>query len=682
MCKAVLWFCTVFCLSTVSAIELFQFSVAKSEWQQGLLQQLQLSLSFNDNGLGLSGHAEQLVLAEPIGELNNVELTCQNVVVQQDRLNCDRGQLSFHHALFGQQTLSFKLQTQHEEALLQFEVSGLTMGDGVINASFQQHGHHWRITAKSTQLSIAALLKQFHAPLSGVGEMALPEQLSGEIQSHWTIEGSQTGIESIATTLSMQDVDIVSQEAQIEAQAIQAKWSFNIKRKQHRWQWQMNGAIEQGQSYREPIFIDFADTPIRLDAVGLWHDDKQTWRVEQANMTQQGVVTATMSSTGIFDEIQQANITLERSQLPLLYQHWIQPFLIYKTIGNIDLSGEIDLNYQYENNVSQWQFGLTNVDVVDEAQRFALYGLQGQLAWTAFSQALPINISWSHGSILSIPIGNSHVTGSSQSSQFTLQDAWQMPILDGDLKIHHLLLSQEDTELSWAFEGIISPISMTLLSEHLGWPKMHGKLSGVIPKVTYQDHQVTVDGALMVKLFNGTSVIHHLSLLDPLGAIPQLYADIDLQNFDLETMTNTFDFGTMTGTVSGKVNQLRLANWQPVAFDAYLETSENDDVPHKISQQAVNNLSSLGGGATGALSRSFLRFFENFSYDKLGISCKLQNDICQMSGVEPAEQGYYIVKGGGFPPTIDVIGHTSKVDWPELLDRLKAVSNSSGPVIQ
>ena len=53
-----------------------------------------------------------------------------------------------------------------------------------------------------------------------------------------------------------------------------------------------------------------------------------------------------------------------------------------------------------------------------------------------------------------------------------------------------------------------------------------------------------------------------------------------------------------------------------------------------------------------------------------------------MDGVEQAEQGYYMVKGGGLPPRINVIGYTRRVDWPELVTRLEAVSNSAGPVVQ
>jgi len=83
----------------------------------------------------------------------------------------------------------------------------------------------------------------------------------------------------------------------------------------------------------------------------------------------------------------------------------------------------------------------------------------------------------------------------------------------------------------------------------------------------------------------------------------------------------------------------------------------------------------------GALSRSFMRFFEDFGYDKLGFTCILRDGVCQMSGVEDTNQGYYLVKGGGIP-RIDVIGHNKNTDWNVLLDRLANIATSGSPTIQ
>ena len=80
-----------------------------------------------------------------------------------------------------------------------------------------------------------------------------------------------------------------------------------------------------------------------------------------------------------------------------------------------------------------------------------------------------------------------------------------------------------------------------------------------------------------------------------------------------------------------------------------------------------------------ALQRGALRFFDEFNYSKLGLSCTLVNDVCRMEGVEPHGQGYYLVKGSGLP-RIDVIGDARRIDWPSLVASLKQLPDSQASV--
>ena len=52
-----------------------------------------------------------------------------------------------------------------------------------------------------------------------------------------------------------------------------------------------------------------------------------------------------------------------------------------------------------------------------------------------------------------------------------------------------------------------------------------------------------------------------------------------------------------------------------------------------------------------------------------------------MMGVEAAEQGYYIIKGGGLP-RIDVIGYNPRVDWNVLMRRLSRISKTDNLIIE
>ena len=123
-----------------------------------------------------------------------------------------------------------------------------------------------------------------------------------------------------------------------------------------------------------------------------------------------------------------------------------------------------------------------------------------------------------------------------------------------------------------------------------------------------------------------------------------------------------------------------LVNWLPVRFDASVASSAGS-YRKKISQKAVQNISSLGGaGAAAAVQRSVMSVFENFGYDRIVLSCALRNGVCAMDGEVARDNSYYIVKGGGIP-AINVMGYNHSVDWDELLNRLKRVIKSNRKAI-
>ena len=127
---------------------------------------------------------------------------------------------------------------------------------------------------------------------------------------------------------------------------------------------------------------------------------------------------------------------------------------------------------------------------------------------------------------------------------------------------------------------------------------------------------------------------------------------------------------------------LELFAWSPVAFDARLQTPKGDKSRHRISAKAVSSLSNVGGGGGGvvqALQSGVLKFFDEYSYDKLGLRCRLRNDICEMSGIEPAGAGYYIVKGAGIP-RIDIVGNAGRVRWSQLMSSIATTTYDEATV--
>ena len=169
----------------------------------------------------------------------------------------------------------------------------------------------------------------------------------------------------------------------------------------------------------------------------------------------------------------------------------------------------------------------------------------------------------------------------------------------------------------------------------------------------------------------------------PLGVVPRLRLDARIDNIDLETLTRTFSFGRIEGRLDGRIDGLDMESWRPVAFDAVFATPDDDRSRHRISQKAVDNIASIGGGGMGgALSRGFLRFLEEFPYDKLGIRCRLENGVCAMGGVAEAANGDYLVKGRLIPPRLDVIGYADRVDWESLIAQIMAVTQQQNVVVE
>ena len=260
----------------------------------------------------------------------------------------------------------------------------------------------------------------------------------------------------------------------------------------------------------------------------------------------------------------------------------------------------------------------------------------------------------------------------------------RLPFFDGALVINTLAVDHAGLDtMEGVFDAVIEPISVQPISKAMGWPEFSGQLSGRIPGLTYKDQTLTLAGNLEADVFDGSVVASNLSVSQPLSAWPRLHADVVARNLDLQLITSTFEFGSITGRLDIDLKQLETFNWSPTAFDLVLGTPRGDRSRHRISQKAVQNLSNIGGGGGGvaaALQGGFLRFFDDFGYDRIGLSCRLRNDVCQMDGAAAAGTGYYIVKGSGIP-RIDIIGNEKRVDWPRLVAQLSAALANTDSIV-
>ena len=439
------------------------------------------------------------------------------------------------------------------------------------------------------------------------------------------------------------------------------------------WSWTARFTWKGGEVFWQPVFASGKGHRLELAGTtgkGLTH--VHAGRLELPGMGE-------IAFSAQWDHAKATLGALEASATRLrvaaLYDDFLKPVLQGTVLADLRAEGEVSFNLKTAGDaVTALDLDLAGVSFEDRQRRFAVFGLNGRVPWRR-DDATKGELTVKGAELLKVPVGSVRLPLRLKGLRVDLADT-SVPVLDGAVRLKDFAAGMASDGWRWRFSGQVEPISMVQLTQTLGLPVMYGSLSGVIPEVRYRRGTLSMDGALVIRIFDGTASISRVELIEPFGRAPRLHADVDMKNLDLGLLTRTFDFGTISGRADVHVRGLELVDWHPVRFDARIESSPGN-YPRRISQRAVQNISALGGaGASAAIQRSVLRFFDEFGYEKLGVSCRLENGVCEMDGIERAPQGYIIVKGGGIP-AISVIGYNRAVNWRELIERLKRVTQDN-----
>lgn len=441
-----------------------------------------------------------------------------------------------------------------------------------------------------------------------------------------------------------------------------------------------------GQAYGEPLFFDFTALPLSASAV--LASAATGWRIERLD-TAHGSA-GSLHLAGLLDSgfhPVDLDARLEARDLAPLLATGVAPFLLGTPLEGLGASGAATATLVLRKGTPRaFTARLDDVSLEAEKLGVSLEGLAGEINWAATTRA-PSRLHWRGGSLRRVPLGASGVAFIARGRDFALTAPWRQPVLDGALSVAHLALRDIGGARAAAeFDGVLEPIDLAALCKALGWPEFGGTLGGQFPGVKLRDDAWSIEGALEAQAFDGSVRLDKLGVVGLFGLQPRLTADVSLRRLDLERVTRAFSFGRISGRLDGDLRGLRLVGWSPVAFDARLYSTPGYDGPRRISQRAIDSLSSIGGAPTGALSRGFLGLFDDFAYAKLGIGCVLRDGVCEMDGVEPAKPaggaaGYTLVKGR-LLPRIDVVGYARRVSWTTLVGQLEAARASDGPALE
>ncbi len=642
--------------SNALAIEQIEIELGRLSGADWSLQEVTLHLAWNeDDSITLRLQGRELIHPSLAAPLASLQLECPQGEISGKSISCSDGKLTVDRSKA--KSFSFPLELQATS----------------VNGAWQL-----KLDAKAVDLR---QLNRLLVASRGV-------QLKGRTDLSLQVMGSEAeGLAELHWQSHMRNISFSDSSGEYLGEELYGRWHGSVKHDGNSWIGNQKISLQRGAILTPAIFIAPEERPIDLKFGFDWAAENRKLSIRNLLYRHAGVVQAWLSATFYLRKnlrIQRVKLKTDKMDLPSVYGAYLQPVMAGTLLENLELAGEgvleLEMGSRGQHRV---ELQLNDLFMEDRDGGFAIYGLNGRLIATSGRAAESSRLSWEGGHLLEgISIGQSNTTLQLKDGGVELKAPLRLPVLDGSLRVDRFNMVDGKDGPKVRFQGSIAPISMQAISHALDWPPLAGELSGKIPAVSYEQGKIEVDGEMQIGLFEGDVTINNLYLEDLFGALPRAQADIELKNLDLETLTRTFSFGKITGRLQGYIHKLYLEAWRPVAFEARFETPLEDDSKHRISQKAVDNISNLGGvGVAGAISRTFMRMFKEFGYSRLGISCRLQHGVCAMGGIESAEQGYYLVRGGGIP-RIDIIGFNQNIDWEILVTKLQDISQSPEPVIK
>lgn len=514
------------------------------------------------------------------------------------------------------------------------------------------------------------------ADLARIAPLLAPHQGSGIMPAAGSVSGEvRYAPARVVANLAFNGAGFADAAGLHAGEKLNGSVALDATRAASGWNWSGRVVWDQGAVFWDPVYIASAGHQLeargRLDAAQIevqaatldWRGlgrltGRFGWNRAAAKLERYAIIGSALTLAGLRDFVPQA--WAEQNQLT-----------------DLRLSGTADLQLEGgAGGVERAGLRLREAGIGAPQRALALERLNTDVAYAASGSA-PFRLTLQALRIRDLSLGPVETQGEIRDGRLTIPNLI-IPVLDGILALAEIEIGKDAAQL----QGALTPVPMEKLTTALGWHPLGGDFSFVLPRVTYRQSTLSMDGALLFKVFGGDAQVDGIRLDDPFGRTPRLSAGLHLKRLNLEEMTRAVKFGNITGYLDVDVDDLVMENWQPLSMNAKVLTSEGD-FRKRISQGAVQNISSIGGaGAGAAIQRSFLRFFDTFGYDKIGISCKLRNGICEMGGADTAGGGYTLIKGGGLP-AVNVVGYNRFVGWQELLERIKAViDGNSKPVIE
>jgi hypothetical protein len=584
--------------------------------------------------------------------------------------------------------LAMSLALQDEGARgLRFKGERLRLAGGTFTLGATLAGRQWSFALDATEVAGDALLQL------GRDWVTVPKDFSvqGSLDASLRLAGRTDASLPTVATLGFRgkNLGFANAEGSIAAEKVDLDSEFKLQATTS-GDFEFTGqlASARGDALFDDIYIQLASYPTRLSIVGVVAGNRL--QISSLDLQQQGLlhasVSAQLSQAKKFIDapadlaslhVDSAQLVLHELRFPAVYASYLQTALAGSALDSLESSGSIAGTLEIRDNLPiSGNLQLDDLYLRDTKGLFFIEHLRGRVSWVPDNEEPlePSVISWDSAGTYDVRGAGSSMRLVLRGRSASLLEPVRLPVFDGAINVQELRIREVGLpSMQVQFMGEIEPISLAEISKAFDWPALGGFVTGRIPAVEYKGDTLSFGGDLEAEIFDGIIRGSNIKLSDPLGRWPRLTADLALENLDLETITSTLEFGTITGRIEGRLDRLELFAWAPVSFDAWLRTPASDRSRKLISVDAINNIANVGGtagtGVAAALQGGVMRFFSRYRYKQLAIRCVLEDDVCQLSGAPLAANRYYLLQGAGLP-RVDIIGNSGRIQWSELLDQI------------
>ena len=645
----------------------FELQVSELEHEGTVAKDIELKLVHLKEHQEVSVDVGGITAPDLPGPLTGIVLHCPGMNMVWPALDCSSGRLEVDESPWGKQQVDLDLDMQAlTEGRLAF--SGLRYAGGGIKGGFEWSDDVWRLSAEAPGLMLRKI-----EPVSAMAVDKGIDNLNGRLSLKLGLDGTNTGPRSVSLKGRFSGLGYADQAGEQAAEGIAGEVSFRGKNRAGAWSGTTKLAVQRGELYSDPVFLDFSQQPLKINGRGSWGGKL----VRIASMSLDLGKAVEVEGNARLDlsraRLDSGELNASSAHLDQLYSQLLQPWLTDSPLENLEIAGEASFTLKLDAGQPVALDGkLDGLDVEQRDGAFGVVNLAGALHWRKEGESPSSRIGFEAGHLGRLEFGRSDIHATVLDRFAWLAQPVSIPFYGGQIEIGELSWVQTEQGPDVGFDLRIRDTSLEGLSQDLGWPRMQGTINGKVPRARYHDGTLQVAGDLSVGVFDGSLVLSNVRLGEMQSAAPEFQSDMELRRLDLHQLTQTFSFGEIQGRLDGDISGVRLVAWEPDRFDAHFYSSPDDDRRHRISQRAVENLTELGNGVSGALSASFLRFFEEFSYDRIELKVRQRGNQAWIDGIPAPEGGYYLVKGAGLP-RIDVIGRNREVGWSDLLNRLKSI---------